>query len=279
MSMDVYPKPTTPVTDTTDYRLELAKGNISGHTHVHKFGNARDFDTGDGAVTVHGLADDGTAWEQMNYVYSTTADIDSLSSDNAGDGQVIEIQGLDTNWDLTTQEVTLNGTTRVALGTALIRVFRMKNLGATDNAGNIFCFVNTADTTPADGVPDDATKIRAIIHAGDNQTLMAIFTIPNGKTGYMDSFYASTHGGSKATAYDIELLTRNNTATPSGVGVFQLKHTSALRETGSSEFRYEYHIPERIAAKTDIEMRAAAEAAGVTEASISAGFDLILVDN
>jgi len=263
----------------TDHNLEVAMGNISGTTYVHKFGNAEDFDQADGFVTIHGGADDNTAWEQMVYLYSTSADIDSISSNAAGDGQVIEVQGLDSNWDLVIQEVTLNGITRVALGTALIRVFRMKNLGATDNAGHIFCFVNTADTTPADGVPDDSTKIRAIMHPGNNQTLMAVYTIPNGKKGYLDDFFLSTHGASKTATYSMKLLMRTAVATPSGVGVFQTKHTGSVIEDGTSHWAHMHKIPDQIAAKTDIEIRCDVQGTSVTAASVSAGFDITLVDD
>jgi hypothetical protein len=288
MTIDVYPSPiipvdvTNPTTDpvnvaaVSNFYLELAKGNISGHSVVHKFGNAEDFDQSDGFVTVHGGADDNTDWEQMVYLYSTTADIDSISSEDAGDDQVLEIQGLDTNWDLTVQEVTLNGQSRVALGTDLIRVFRMKNLGTTDNAGHVFCFVNSAITS---GVPDDATQIRAIMHPGNNQTLMAVFSIPNGKTGYLTNFYLSTHGASRTATYNIHLLMRTNVATPSGLGIFQLKHTGSVIEDGTSHWNYAYQVPEQIAAKTDIEIQCDVLGTAVTAASVSAGFDLILVDD
>src|SRR5210317_793686 len=47
--------------------LAIAKGDVYGHSVVHKFGAAFDFDTGDNEVTVWDGAEDGTAWELMSY--------------------------------------------------------------------------------------------------------------------------------------------------------------------------------------------------------------------
>ena len=253
----------------SDYFLEVARGNVSGVSSIHKFGNAPDFDTGDGFVTVWDGANDGGI-NAMSYTYSTTADIDSISSSNAGDGQVIEVQGLDTDWALTTQNVTLNGQTRVALGTDLIRVFRMKNTGTTNNAGDVYCYVNGAITG---GVPNTAGDVRAVIEIGNNQTLMSIYTVPASKTGYLCSFYGGTAGAKKTAVYGFEMFAR-----PSGQ-VFQLKHKSSMMEDGSSHFQHVYAIPEVFAAKTDIEVRISVITAAVTQAATSAGFDLILVDD
>jgi hypothetical protein len=104
--------------------LAIAKGDVTGSSFVHKFGNAPDFDTGDGEVTIWDGAEDNTAWEQMVYQYSSIADIDSISSSDNADTQTIEIEGLDTNFNLVTQTATLTGQTRKALSTSLIRVFR-----------------------------------------------------------------------------------------------------------------------------------------------------------
>lgn len=166
--------------------LALAKGDIPGHTHINKFGKAGDIDIADGFVDVWDGA--GEANADKSYTYSSTADIDSLSSSNAGDTQDIEVQGLDTNYDLVTQTITLSGQTRVALTTDLVRVFRMENVGSSDIAGSVYCYVNGAITA---GVPDTSADIRAIIQGSFNQTLMALYTVPNGKTAYMKNYWAS----------------------------------------------------------------------------------------
>ena len=79
--------------------LAIAKGDVTGTTFIHKFGNAPDFDTGDGEVDVWDGAEDNTTWELMNYVYSTTDDIDSVSSSSAADTQDVVVEGLDANYD------------------------------------------------------------------------------------------------------------------------------------------------------------------------------------
>ena len=62
-------------------------------------------------------------------------------------------------------------------------------------------------------------------------------------------------------------------------GVFQLKHLSSLMETGTSLFNHEYVEPEVFSAKTDIEIRMSTLTSGVTAASVSAGFDIVLIDD
>ena len=249
--------------------LDIARGNIPGISFIHKFGEAPDFDTGDGHVTIWDGADDANI-DQMVYQYSSTADIDRLSSSNAGDTQDIEIQGLDSNFDQATQTITLTGQTPVALTTSLVRVFRLKNVGSTSNAGHVYCFVNGATTL---GVPDTPADVRAIMQPGLNQTLMAVYTIPNGKTGYMDSFYAATSGASKNSPFHVHFLAR-----PTGQ-VLQLKNAFTILETGTSRTQHFYKVPEIFQAKTDIEMRVEAEAGGTTGARFAGGFDLILVDD
>lgn len=248
--------------------LAIAKGDVTGVSFVHKFGHAPDFDTVDGEVTIWNGADDGNI-NQMVYQYSSSADIDSLSSSSASDTFDIEVQGLDTNGYLTIQTITLTGQTRVAIPTALKRVFRMKNVGSSDAVGFIYCYVNSAITA---GVPNDPTQVRAVMENGDNQTEMAVYTVPAGKTAYVRQWYASSAGANKSTNIIIKLRVR-----PDG-GVFQTKHRMAW--DGSIPYMHPYVEPEGpFAAGSDIEMTAELAAVGVTGAAVAAGFDLVLVDN
>ena len=266
------------VTTTTDGNLtisdnsnglSIAEGNVTGKSFIHKFGEAPDFDTGDGAVTVWDGANDGGI-DQMRYQYSSSADIDSISSSITADAQTLEIQGLDADYNLVTQEVTLNGRNRVALGSPLMRAFRMINQNSVDISGNAYLYVSGTTTN---GVPDDSTNVRAVINNGNNQTLMAVYTIPGSQTGYMRDWYAATAGANKSSNYIMELYAR-----PSG-GVFQLKHRSSIADNGTSHVQHKYEEPEVFAAQTDIEMRATMTAAGGTEAAVVAGFDVVLVDD
>lgn len=254
---------------TTDAEsgLAIAKGEVTGSSFIHKFGAAPDFDIADGFVTVWDGAEDGEPYESMVYTYSTTADIDSVSAEDAGDTQDIEVQGLDANYALVVQTVTLNGQTRVALTTSLIRVFRVKNVSSVDFAGHVFCFVND---TLTGGVPDTPANVRAVVHSDNNQTEMAIFTVPAGFTGYMRDWYASTAGAKKASSHTIRVLAR-----PFGQ-VFQLKHTGNIDVSGTSYIKHDYSEPEVFTEKTDIEIRMNTDQ---DSAGVAAGFDIVLVED
>jgi hypothetical protein len=249
--------------------LEIAKGNVTGHSFVHKFGRAPDFDTADGEVTIWDGAEDGTAWELMRYVYSTSADIDSISS-SAADTQDITITGLDTNWESVTQTITLTGQTRKALDTNLIRVFRAFNNSSTAFTGHVFVYKNGALTA---GVPNTNADIRLVLQPENQQTEMAVYSIPAGYTGYVRDWYASSSGANKNSNFPIRLYARNFGK------VFRLKHSSALSDNGTSAYQHKYEEPEVFAEKTDIEMTCEMLAVGGTGASISGGFDIVLVEN
>lgn len=250
--------------------LSIAQGNVTGHSAVQKFGAAPDFDSADGEVTIWDGASDASAWELMRYVYSTTADIDSISSDNAADTIEMTVIGLDTNYNEVTQTATLSGQTRVALTTPLLRVYRAYNSNSVNFVGHVVVYVNTALTA---GIPTDKTKIRAVINPTAQQTLMAVYTVPAGKTAYLKRVYASTAGGSKATNYISRLYTR------SFGGVFRLQNIDSISSTATSIIVLDYFIPLRIEEKTDLEVTIETTESPITGSAISAGFDLVLVDN
>lgn len=248
--------------------LAIAKGEVPGYSFIHKFGRAPDFDVEDGFVTVWDGAEDDQAYEAMVYTYSTTADIDFLSAEDDGDTQLVEVQGLDGNYDRVVQNVTLTGNTPVELGTYLIRVFRIKNIDTSDFANHVFCYVSGGTVTA--GVPQVGADVRAVVHGALNQTLMAVYTIPNGCTGYMSRFYGATAGAKRESAHTFHLIAR-----PFGQ-VFQIKHVTNIDVTGTSHFSHGFEVPEVFAAKTDIEIRMDSNA---DIAGVAGGFDLVCVDD
>ena len=249
--------------------LAIAEGNVTGKTFIHKFGFAADFDTADGLVTVWDGANDSLlGGGAMNYTYSSSADIDTISSSDNGDTQIIEIHGLDNTFTEVIQTKTLTGQTDAILDTPLRRVYRMVNRGSTDLAGVVY--LRTNGSAQGSGVPSVANTVRAIINNGNNQTLMAVYTIPLGKTGYLRSWYASLSGAKKTSVHVVHLDAR-----PDGE-VFQLKHVSSLIAVGTSNNQHQYIEPEIFPAKTDIEMQSNSDE---DTAAISAGFDIVLVDD
>ena len=254
---------TTPL-PVASFRQLVAEGLIPGKSTTHKFGRGANIDTADGFVDIW----DGSEYDNAlkTYTFSTTADIDRISSSDNGDTQSLVIEGLDTNGDFVSQTKSLTGQTPVALDTSLWRVFRMYNAGSTDIAGNVFCFVNVATTA---GVPDTITNTRAMIINGNNQTLMSIYTVPNGKTGYVEHWYG-TLSGSKAGLCDLKMRAR-----PFG-SVFRLKHTSTLDSNGTSNIQHDFEYPQKLPGKTDMIMSANSS---VNDNAVSSGFELLLVDD
>jgi hypothetical protein len=58
-----------------------------------------------------------------------------------------------------------------------------------------------------------------------------------------------------------------------------LKHVSAISDSATSAYHHQYEEPEIFLEKTDIEMTAQMTAVGTAGGSVSAGFDIVLVDN
>lgn len=238
----------------SDFLLEVSKGNVPGHSYINKFGRNTDIDTSQEDIWDGG----GT------YTFSTTADIDNLVSSNVGDTMEIEVQGLDTNWDEVIQNITLTGITSVALTTSLIRVFRMRNISATAALGNIQVGVGATTTSFA------VSNLRAQITQGFEQTLMAIYSIPRNKTAYAINYWANINKANASGALDV------STYTKTFGGVFRIGLTTGLIGAGSSHFQHLWQPYPAIPEKSDIKTSGIGS---TNNFDVSAGFDLLLVDN
>jgi len=102
----------------TDYYSNVAKGNVEGHKLVHKFG-ATTLTTSIAPMT----------FSTYYKTPKTAVNLEILSNDaddnGAGNGaRKVVIVGLNSSWDEVTQEITLTGTTAVAIPIPLTRVYR-----------------------------------------------------------------------------------------------------------------------------------------------------------
>ena len=240
--MTLYQNPSaTDTGKTEDFNLQLARGHISNHSHVNKFG--WNTSVGSSFETIW----DGSIVYTYHNAGTAVLTADTPASDNAS---TVEIQGLDENFVLQTETATVGGS---ATTTQFSRVFRMilktANVGTT-NADEIRC---TVDSTTA-----------AVISAGGGQTQMALYTIPAGKTGYLKQFQGSID---KQKEVVFRIITRDDDDN----GVFVEK---ARFGTFGTPVNYIYTYPLKFSANTDIQVQA--KAGATTEAG--AVFDLVLVD-
>ena len=105
--------------------------------------------------------------------------------------------------------------------------------------------------------------------AGDNQTLMALWTVPRNYTAYVTQTDVTV-----ATTQNNKYCTVSLVARPFG-GVFNLKDRFAKAE---SSHHQNYDFPLKFEEKTDIEVRAIGDSSGA-DISISAGIDILYVLN
>ncbi|MGV7235817.1 MAG: hypothetical protein ACQ9ET_06095, partial [Nitrosomonadaceae bacterium] len=161
---------------TPDPMLNIAAKAVPGIGQVNKFGSSPTID----AAATWEIWDGSRA-----YVWPTTASITHVRAavNSAVTRSVtVEIQGLDANYAQVTQTKATDATdstTEIELDTPLRRVFRVKVLDDTA--------MDQAIWVGAD--PIAAADASAIIQAGNNQTLMAIYTVPAGKTAYITNYY------------------------------------------------------------------------------------------
>lgn len=246
---------------TEPFNLQVARGQIAYHESVFKFGFNPDID--DSLETV---------WSEGGlYSYLSAATVLKVSSSSANDtsagtgARTVEISGLDGDYNEISETVTLNGQTAVNTTQSFLRVFRMivKTAGTgAQNAGVIYAGTGTVTS----GVP--ANKYGAIA-AGDNQTLMALWTVPANYTAYLlqtDVTVATTQNNKYATVHLV--------ARPDGE-VFQVKDKFVKAQ---SSHHQQYDIPLKFEAKTDIEVRAIGDSAAA-DIAISAGLDIIYIKN
>ena len=222
------------------FGLGVQKGLVTNFSGVHKFG----------LNTAVGTSFE-TIWDGNNtYTYPSSAGTATVtSSDTASDNTgTVEIQGLDSNYDLATETLTIGGS---ASTTSFIRVFRAIMKTANTGTSNVGTLTVTVSSTTV-----------AQIRPTYGQTLMAIYTIPRKYNGYILQLDI---GSSKDLENEIRLITKE-------IDNGNVFNTKSFITTRGGFMEKNYIVPVVLTEKTDIELIAKASATS----AISGGFELIL---
>lgn len=162
----------------SDVWLDTALGNNRSYSTVHKFGFSN-VGTSMQPITHSGEYRTPTSATALEFVSSSSND----TSGGSG-AREITVVGLNSDWEEVTQTVTTNGTTAVALGTNLIRLYRwyVSSSGtyATSSAGS---HAGTLTIRVASGGATWTTIPITPFPMG--QSLISAYTVPTGKTGYV----------------------------------------------------------------------------------------------
>jgi putative ubiquitin-RnfH superfamily antitoxin RatB of RatAB toxin-antitoxin module len=244
-----YPDSTT-ASDTgyvIPYLLQVSRGKVDGHNHLFKFGYVSDVDD-----VVEDVWDDGGEYTYQSSALAMTATSSVGSSDN---GVELIIQGLDANYDLVEETVTLVVTGTVTTTATFLRVFR--------------AYVTNSNAPTGDITISNGGTTYAKILVGENQTLMAMWTVPAGFTAYLMGAHI-TSSSEIANKYATITLQQR----PVGI-VFRTLDKFTVASSNHVEV---YENPIVLPEKTDIRVRAIASSNN-SNFFISAGFNIVYIEN
>ena len=231
-----------------DEKIKISRGMVKGASFIHKFG----------AVPSLATNTTGTVWDKNDTVYPwaswATAGIINVDSSSASDiNKSITVVGLDANYNQISETITLTTQTNNNSSNSFIRIFRAFVSDGETNVGQI-------------SVQRDTTDV-AIITAGYGQTLMAVYTVPAGYTGYLYKGTCSAQSGADGTG--------NMFVRYFGQSSFRNGHSFEVSGAGG-QYMYDFSFPIPIPEKSDIDVRITTRS---NNGRYTAAFDLLLVQN
>ena len=224
------------------YGLDIARGAERDYTFEHKFGANPNLVSGTQTLWTQGGAYPWSALDNPQILY--------IKSTSASDTGSLTVYGLDADYVLQQETVTMTGLTAVPTQNTFKRIYRMIYSDSAANAGAI-----TARTVSGTGV------VVAHIKIGDSQTLMCVYTIPANTRAYGTQFTAGIGKGGDA---EFKLYTRDFG------GTFRIRAQLELYET---TFTQTYSVPFYLPPKMDIDFRATTTG---NNFPATGSFDLIL---
>jgi hypothetical protein len=240
------------------FELQVARGQIQAHSVVTIAGYNSDVDTAWEMITPVGNLSYPAAALQMTV---SSADADDTS---AGTGaRTVLITGLDANYAVISETVTMNGQTAVTTTNSFLRINSMLvTTAGTSLANEGIIYIGTGTVTS--GVP---ATIYNVIAAGFNNSTSSQYTVPAGFTGYL----VVARIGLAQDAGTTLITARTRFVGTNGIAL-----TGPVIVTNNGISTIDFPYPIAIAEKTRIQ----GEAIGGAVDNEAAGFfELILIKN
>ena len=244
------------------FELQVGRGLITNHQLVEIFG----YSTQIGGTAL------GPLWEGLSqsggtYTYPSSAGVVVLlSASGATDaGLTIQVNGLDSSYNLLSESVTLNGS---GTATTTNSFFRINGMFVTNgvNAGNITGKI--------------ATVLYAQINGSVGQTQMSLYTVPKGYTFYLTNVQANASIGFTSSNYMIyaeyNKFNIANTIQENGYNYSLNGNTTLLSQSPFVQiFNISYTVPVGHPGGTDVQFQMKSNTGGPFVGSIFAGGYLI----
>jgi hypothetical protein len=244
---------------TEDFALQVARGQIPGHSAISIFGYNPDVDTTEESI----WPDGGTV------PHPTLASVLKISSSSADDtsagtgARTVTIVGLDGSYNQVSESIILNGQTAVNTTNSYLYVnrFYVASTGSGGaNAGNI----NAGTGVVTAGVP---AVLYDIIATGYNNRTTAHYCVPAGYTGYLTTGVITTGQASGSTSVTAFLKQHGQD------GIVRVGAVSTLN---NGSVQYDFSYPYIISEKNCVGASAIGSAANN---SASAFFNIVLIKN
>jgi hypothetical protein len=233
--------------------MQVSRGLVPNASVVNIYGYQGALPNSSGA-TFYPVWENATA-----YTYPGAATGMSLWSSSASDTAVqVIVNGLDTNYNISSETVTLNGTTVVPTVNSYLRINGLSITGTVNAVGT----VNIGNS--------GKTVEYATILAGNGKSQMAIYTVPNGYTFYLTraSAYSSLNGNTANNYAFYRVYTQSST------GLVQV----LLQATFTGVYDTTRVAPRAYAQKTDVQWQIAGNPSSGTSSN-SVGVEGILISN
>lgn len=251
-----------------EFIIEVAKGNVPGHSVIKISGRNPDVDSGTDPEDL--WANGGTmSWPTTADtldVVSTSADDDGAPTTNTG-VQTLYIEGLDGSWDEVSETVTLNGTTPVTTSNSYIRIKEAYGINAGTYHGSNAGIITADDTTTG-------TNRMLNIPAGVGRTQLGRYSVPNGFTAYLLGAHMSvdTRASRTATITLYKVENANDTTQPYGARI-----TLEVFDGVAGDSPWRPAVPTQLPAYTDIWWEVTE--VNTNNTAVEVDFDILLVAN